>query len=229
MLCPHYVHWAYSVHPDDPARSLVACRLCDLAAREADEALAPPVIPPTTLFACDDDVAVHAPPTRPPRPPPFDRHRVRQMVCSFCRCAQPAAAACVNPECTHAGKAHAYYCDVCHLWEHDPHRQIFHCEACGLCRVGDPAAYRHCDACGLCVPAVHPRPDWDTSERPPAPAHRCVGGKAADNPCPVCYEGLAESTDPVTFLRCGHALHQSCLVAWVQQGGGWNGCMVCRG
>ena len=210
MLCSHYVHWVYSVHPEDPAH-LVTCRLCDLAAREAATDVAP---------------TMHHPPP-PMMHPPFDRHRVRQMVCAFCHCSQPAAAACVNPECTQRGKAHRYYCDICHLWEHDPHRRIFHCDRCGLCRVGDPGSYRHCDACGLCVPANH-RPDWDTSERPPAPPHRCVGGKAADNPCPVCYEGMAESTDPATFLRCGHALHKSCLVAWIQQGNGWNGCMVCQ-
>lgn len=207
MLCSHYIHWAYSVHPDDPTH-LVTCRLCEQAALASLEA---------------DWRPAQAPPTRPR----FDRHRVRQMVCAFCRCAQPAAAACVNPECTQMGKTHGYYCDVCHLWEHDPQRHIFHCDECGLCRVGDPAAYQHCDACGLCVPAEHPRPEWDTSSRPTAPPHLCAGGKAADNPCPVCYEGMAESTDPVTFLRCGHALHQSCLVAWVNQGSGWNGCMLC--
>lgn len=213
MLCPHYVHWAYSVHPDDGAH-LVACRLCDLAEREAASDALP------SLFACA--------PTSSRARPPFDRYRVRQMVCTFCRCAQPAAAACVNPECTQAGKAHRYYCPVCHLWEHDSHRRIFHCDRCGLCRVGDAHAYQHCDACGMCVPKHH-RPDWDTSQRPAALPHRCVGGKAADNPCPVCYEGITDSTDPATFLRCGHALHQSCLVAWVQQAGGWNGCMVCQG
>lgn len=157
--------------------------------------------------------------------PPFDRFRVAQMVCDFCYCCQPAGAACVNPECTARGVVHRYYCATCHLWEHAS-RTLFHCDACGICRVGAPEQYRHCDACGMCVPTRPSRPDWDTRRDPVRDTHHCVGGAAVDNPCPVCYEDLAASVDPATFLACGHAVHVTCLNEWARHGGG--ACPVCR-
>lgn len=213
--CPHYQCWVHAVHPVTHVR--VPCRRC-----YNDAAL---------------DTSAHH------HHPPFDRYAVRQMVCTFCGCAQPAAAACVNPECTQHGKRHRYYCDVCHLWEHDVtkttahaapdapthHRhRLFHCDACGLCRVGDRArAYRHCTRCQMCIPTcVHPLTNATQD------AHTCVGGAAADNPCPVCYTDLASSCDAAVFLKCGHALHQQCAAEWWRLGGlaaMLGGCPVCRG
>lgn len=150
------------------------------------------------------------------------------MKCDFCLCIQPAQSACANPECTHHGRCHRYFCATCNLWEHAPARAalIFHCDKCGICRVGDASSYRHCDRCEMCVPTrTHPT-TGETRD-----AHWCVGGRSAENSCPVCYEGLSDSYDAVAFLRCGHALHQACLQEWVKVGGPRalrSGCPVCR-
>ena len=135
----------------------------------------------------------------------FLRYDVTQMQCSFCHCVQPPHASCQNPECTHYQKAHHYYCPVCFLWEHDPHKDIYHCEGCRICRVGTRAEYTHCAACQMCVPERHP--------------HYCVGGLAKDNPCPVCYEDVSQSTEPSLFMGCGHCIHLHCKLDWLTHGG----------
>ena len=76
----------------------------------------------------------------------------------------------------------------------------------------------HCERCNMCVPK--------------ATSHVCVGGMAKDNPCPVCYQDLAESCDPAVFLNCGHALHWECAQGWMEMGGGaglGGVCPLCRG
>lgn len=159
--------------------------------------------------------------------PTFDRFSVSQMVCAFCACAQPLADACANPECTARGRRHRCFCAQCRLWQHDPYADVFHCDACGMCRVGHRCQYRHCEDCGMCVPTRY-HPQTETT----ADAHCCTGGRATDNTCPVCYEGLAASYDPVVFLRCGHGVHHTCLTEWWRHGGVaamLGGCPLCRG
>ena len=149
--------------------------------------------------------------------PEFNRFNVTHMQCIFCKCVQKASDACCNPECTIFQKKHAYYCKTCHLWEHNKSKQIFHCDDCGICRIGVRDKYTHCKKCNMCVPK-------NTQ-------HVCVGGLAEQNPCPICYCDIAQSTDPPVFLQCGHAVHLTCLNAWQSQGGlSWllTGCPICR-
>ena len=149
-----------------------------------------------------------------PQCPPFPRHAVRQMVCAFCACAQPCAAACANPDCTAHGQAHGYYCGVCHLWLR-PATDIYHCDKCGICRVGRASDYEHCDSCGMCVPSG-----------PRALEHRCWG-QLGDATCPVCYMPCdATGRDAISFLPCGHALHAECLQQMLAHG--HFACPLCR-
>jgi hypothetical protein len=48
-------------------------------------------------------------------------------------------------------------------------------------------------------------------------------GGAADDDCCVCFDALG---DRATILRCGHALHTSCLAAWRRRGG--DTCPLCK-
>ena len=164
--------------------------------------------------------------------PHFDRFKVTQMVCIFCSCVQPVGNACINPECTAVGVRHRYYCEICHLWENNKSRALFHCEGCGICRVGDPRMYRHCTKCGMCIPTKKRIQHYDpthTLSNTDSPlykdSHHCIGGHLNENPCPVCYEDVVESTESAMFLPCGHALHSSCFLALFTQGTGR--CPIC--
>jgi RING finger/CHY zinc finger protein 1 len=150
----------------------------------------------------------------------FDRFRVRFMKCLFCHVAQPVGTACANPDCTAHGRVHRYYCNICHLWEHHPDHAIFHCDACGICRVGRPEHFRHCDKCQMCVATRR-----DAHSGMPTDAHQCWG-KASDSPCSICFDDLARSHEPASFLTCGHVFHQSCTQAWIGNGG--VDCPVCK-
>ena len=177
-------------------------------------------IHPTTKqsIACRLCYQEHADTTLAHDVPAFARFEVTHMQCVFCKCVQSAGPSCCNPDCTMHNRKHRYYCDICHLWENSSKKSIFHCTDCGICRVGKSEHYRHCDKCNMCVPK--------TSE------HKCVGGLAKLNPCPICYCDISQSIDPPVFLHCGHAVHLKCLHEWQQYGGvlAWQytGCPICR-
>lgn len=62
----------------------------------------------------------------------LNRKETKNMLCMLCGHAQPA-----SEVCTVCGERGAwYYCDVCKLWDDDPHKSIYHCSDCGICRVG---------------------------------------------------------------------------------------------
>ena len=188
MICSHYLHWVQSIHPT--SKQPITCRLCYQEQEDHDASRTYPE---------------------------FNRFHVTHMQCVFCRCVQPTCNACCNPECTMYQKKHAYYCNICHLWEHDKRKSIFHCADCGICRVGVRDKYVHCSKCNMCV--------LKSSK------HVCVGGFAEHNPCPICYGDIAQSTDPPVFLPCGHAVHVTCLHTWQREGGlSWlyTGCPICR-
>lgn len=60
----------------------------------------------------------------------LDRFAVRDMRCMVCGVRQGVGAAC-----TACGASMArYYCSICHLFDDDPHRDIYHCPFCNFCR-----------------------------------------------------------------------------------------------
>ena len=75
----------------------------------------------------------------------LNRKETKNMLCMLCKSAQPAAAECTS--CAERGAW--YYCDVCKLWDDDPHKSIYHCNDCGICRVGQGLGkdFFHCKVC----------------------------------------------------------------------------------
>lgn len=99
-----------------------------------------------------------------------------------------------------------YYCNICHLFDDEPGRQIYHCPFCNLCRLGQGlgADACHCMRCNCCM-------------------HLSVfkGHKCRDvSTCPVCTEYLFNSSQPYrvshTWLDLGsfsihkHSMRISC-------------------
>jgi len=94
-----------------------------------------------------------------------------------------------------------------------PNRHIFHCDDCGMCRRGRREDFFHCNKCAACL-AISMRAD-----------HACLEDVLKGD-CPVCSENMFTSTTTSTFLRCGHAIHSTCLTTYFQAGY-WN-CPVCK-
>jgi len=132
----------------------------------------------------------------------MNRYNAKLMKCMFCQMVQNCAQFCVNSECKRCMAK--YYCDVCHLWDNTPHKNIFHCEKCHLCRIGKIQDFIHCSKCDACLHKTWYR------------RHKCVE-KVLKSDCPVCHEYLHNSLKPVTFWNpCSHPLHIECFRKYVQ-------------
>jgi len=96
-----------------------------------------------------------------------------------------------------------YYCSVCKLWDNSSDRSVYHCPYCNVCRVGQGLGidYRHCMACNCCV------------ELRPGVKHQCIS-QAIEGKCPICFECLRFTTQPLKGLPCGHVLHLGCYKQW---------------
>jgi hypothetical protein len=129
---------------------------------------------------------------------PLDRYEVAEVMCMKCNALQPAEDRCLNTQCESHGKAFAkYFCRICHLYD-DRSRPIFHCPYCNTCRMGLGLGidFRHCMRCNACV-------SLNDSD------HRCIPQKLGS--CPICYESLFQSTEPLKGLACGHVMHMKCF------------------
>lgn len=60
----------------------------------------------------------------------MDRYAVSEMRCMSCGERQPVAAAC--RAC--AANMARYYCNICHLFDDEPGKDIYHCPFCNVCR-----------------------------------------------------------------------------------------------
>ena len=132
---------------------------------------------------------------------PLDRYAVNEVMCMKCNTLQPAEDRCLNTQCESHGKAFAkYFCRICHLYDDRP-RPIFHCPYCNTCRMGLGLGidFRHCMRCNACVSLS----DGD---------HRCIPQKLGS--CPICYESLFQSTEPLKGLACGHVMHMKCFTEY---------------
>lgn len=131
----------------------------------------------------------------------FDRRRVEEVVCMHCDLVQPVADSCRG-----CGESFARYaCLKCRLFDDTPGKKIYHCDDCNLCRIGEGLGidYFHCKECNACM-SIDLRAN-----------HKCVQGSLEGN-CPVCASSMFESTDPVTFLPCGHCMHVACYEAYTK-------------
>ncbi|GIL94040.1 hypothetical protein Vretimale_373, partial [Volvox reticuliferus] len=69
---------------------------------------------------CHDDACDHR----------MDRYAVSEMYCMMCGIRQP-----VGPKCCCCGVAMArYVCNICHLFDDEPGKDIYHCPFCNVCR-----------------------------------------------------------------------------------------------
>jgi RING finger/CHY zinc finger protein 1 len=139
----------------------------------------------------------------------LDRHKVVSVRCRTCATVQPP-----QQKCTCCGTVMgAYFCGVCNLFDDEgAKKQIFHCDGCGICRVGGRDTFFHCDKCQACFAIALKG------------SHRCIEGNLKQD-CPVCLEDMHTSRSAATLLKCGHAMHGSCLTDCLK--GGNYRCPLC--
>ena len=130
----------------------------------------------------------------------LDRYQVKEMKCMECGLRQP-----IGQTCSGCKKELAkYYCNICHLLDDDPNKDIYHCPFCNFCRRGKGLGKDsfHCMACNCCMSLELRK-------------HDC-SDNALSGTCPVCSERLFESSTPVKALPCGHFMHSLCFGAYVK-------------
>lgn len=127
------------------------------------------------------------------------RKDTKHMLCMVCSTPQRASQACK----TCYTQAAYYYCSICKLWNNDPDRSIYHCDDCGICRLGEGLGkdFFHCKTCAACI-SIQAESD-----------HRCIE-RSTKCDCPICGEYMFTSSQPVTFMRCGHSIHDTCFMEW---------------
>ena len=144
-----------------------------------------------TCRFCHDAVESHVLP----------RRQTKHMLCMICNTPQP-----VSQVCKMCGEiAGSYYCSICKLWSDDPSKSIYHCDDCGICRLGQGLGkdFFHCKTCAACMSI--------SAE----PTHKCIE-KSTHSDCPICGDYLFTSNKSVAFMRCGHAIHETCFAEWCQ-------------
>ena len=133
---------------------------------------------------------------------PLDRFSVSEIYCMRCGCLQPASEKCVNPFCdTYQKPFVKYNCSICNLYDDAPNKKIYHCPFCNVCRLGEGLGidFRHCMRCNACISMK----DGNFEK------HTCIPSSLQAK-CPICYETMFESTEPLRGLKCGHIMHLSC-------------------
>lgn len=131
----------------------------------------------------------------------FDRYAVTEMRCMECGTKQPVGASCTACNASMA----RYYCGICHLFDDDPHRDIYHCPFCNFCRRGKGLGVDsfHCMSCNACM-------SLELFNK-----HRCTE-RALAGTCPVCSDPLFDSSAPIKELPCGHFMHSMCFAAYTR-------------
>lgn len=119
----------------------------------------------------------------------IDRFAIKTIKCKQCNIIQP-----VSHECSRCLiQFDKNFCKECNLWSS---KNIFHCFECGFCRVGLRESYSHCKMCNLCV----------------TDGHECNRKRISKTCCPYCLDPIEVSNKTIMPLRCGHYVHQSCLM-----------------
>eukprot|EP01122_Echinamoeba_exundans_P003906 TRINITY_DN13953_c0_g1_i1.p1 TRINITY_DN13953_c0_g1~~TRINITY_DN13953_c0_g1_i1.p1 ORF type:complete len:410 (-),score=51.51 TRINITY_DN13953_c0_g1_i1:5-1234(-) len=125
----------------------------------------------------------------------IDRYATEYMFCMLCKKVGE-----FGQKCTHCNEILGkYHCGVCKFLDDTPNKDIYHCLPCGLCRIGVPGRdTAHCDSCGVCM----------TLER--YNNHKHIE-RQLHSDCPICGGYMFDSTQPVSYLPCGHAMHAVCF------------------
>ncbi|GIL45357.1 hypothetical protein Vafri_2604 [Volvox africanus] len=144
-----------------------------------------------TCRLCHDDACDHR----------MDRYAVSEMYCMMCGVRQP-----VGGKCSCCGAAMArYVCNICHLFDDEPGKDIYHCPFCNVCRRGRGLGvdFFHCMNCNACMSLTL------------FSSHKCRE-KCIEGNCPVCHEALFDSSQPIKELPCGHFMHSSCFLTYTR-------------
>lgn len=126
----------------------------------------------------------------------LDPKKVELIGCMKCGTVQT-----VKQDCEKCGERFGdYFCEVCRMFSSDPTKSIYHCVDCGICRIGKGLGIDvfHCKKCATCM---------DMSLKN---SHKCVERSLESN-CPICTDFLQNSSEPITFLDCGHSMHTTCF------------------
>lgn len=127
----------------------------------------------------------------------MDRSSTTEILCMRCDTLQPVSNRCINKKC---GKSFArYFCKVCAFYDDKETRSIYHCHSCNVCRIGKGLGqdYFHCMKCNQCMSMKYFH------------GHACIE-KSMESDCPVCFQYMFTSTQPVKYMRCGHIMHMKC-------------------
>jgi hypothetical protein len=138
------------------------------------------------------------------------RYTVSQMLCMRCGALQPAGDRCCNKSCPTRsefpgplfdtalkksepeekdegtlGSLSRYYCDICHLHDNAPDKDIYHCPYCNVCRLGKGLGvdFWHCMKCNACI-------SMSVGE------HKCITHSLEGN-CPICSTSMFESRQQI--------------------------------
>jgi RING finger/CHY zinc finger protein 1 len=128
----------------------------------------------------------------------IDRKKISRIICNNCNEEQDVSQYCIKCNICFG----LYFCNICNLFD-DIDKQQYHCNKCNVCRIGGKENTFHCDNCNTCL-------DISSKDN-----HKCYNMK--DFNCPICMEDLFESTIEVTTLLCGHYIHRSCLIEWMNK------------
>ncbi|KXZ51428.1 hypothetical protein GPECTOR_12g390 [Gonium pectorale] len=144
-----------------------------------------------TCRLCHDEACDHR----------MDRYAVSEMRCMLCGERQPVGGNC---RVCHSAMAR-YVCNICHLFDDEPGKDIYHCPFCNVCRRGRGLGvdFFHCMNCNACMSLSL------------FSSHKCRE-KCIEGNCPVCHEALFDSSQPIKELPCGHFMHSSCFMTYTR-------------
>lgn len=133
----------------------------------------------------------------------INRYATKKMVCMYCSTIQPVGPNCTSAKCDGRRLTH-YYCDVCKFHDDDNTKNIYHCPDCKICRIGKGIGIDryHCQKCNICLSLEYRD-------------HKCIENSLGSN-CPICNVYMFTSRDPVSFMRCGHAIHSACYNSYIR-------------
>lgn len=126
----------------------------------------------------------------------MDRFKVAKLQCLGCNAVVAPAAECSNCHQRFA----TYVCTVCHTYDSTPGKDIFHCDDCGICRIGTRDTTHHCHKCDMCI----------VINSDEGKAHKCFANSFKQD-CAACLSALFDSREPISMLKCGHAMHKTCF------------------
>jgi len=149
--------------------------------------LHPPCCEPGTFYpcrVCHDEKSGHE--------IGLHRFEINEIKCANCDHIQEVGSSC--EECKESFGD--YFCRDCRLWSTD--REIYHCDGCKLCRNGRREAWKHCETCNVCYQTDYYQ------------QHVCSKNKL-ETTCPICWEYMFDSRRQISFMPCGHPIHEDCL------------------